>query len=51
MTYRHAGSQPEQHADDDDLGQAGTLTREVMSATDRQQLAGNLVAHAGRDRR
>jgi catalase len=37
----------EQHAEDDDFGQAGTLVRDIMSATDRDHLAGNIVAHAG----
>jgi catalase len=37
----------EQHAEDDDFGQAGTLVRDIMSATDREHLATNIVAHAG----
>jgi catalase len=37
----------EQHADDDDFIQPGTLYREVMSPTDREHLATNIVAHAG----
>ena len=35
------------HAEDDDFGQPGTLVREVMTATDREHLAANIVAHAG----
>jgi catalase len=35
------------HREDDDFGQAGTLVRDVMSDTDREHLAGNIVAHAG----
>ncbi|MCW2984693.1 MAG: Catalase, partial [Conexibacter sp.] len=35
------------HRDDDDFGQAGTLVRDVMDETDREHLAGNIVAHAG----
>ena len=34
------------HAQDDDFGQAGTLYRDVMSDTDREHLAANIVAHA-----
>jgi catalase len=34
------------HRDDDDFVQAGTLVREVMSATDRDHLVDNIVAHA-----
>jgi catalase len=37
----------ELHAEDDDFGQAGTLVRDVMSATDREHLVTNIVAHAG----
>jgi catalase len=37
----------ELHAEDDDFGQAGTLVRDVMSDTDREHLASNIVAHAG----
>jgi catalase len=37
----------EQHRDDDDFLQPGTLYRDVMSAADREHLAGNIVAHAG----
>jgi catalase len=36
----------EAHADDDDFVQAGTLYRDVMTATDREHLASNIVAHA-----
>jgi catalase len=36
----------EKHADDDDFGQAGTLYREVMSDTDRDNLVTNIVGHA-----
>jgi catalase len=35
------------HADDDDFGQPGTLVREVMSQTDRDNLAANILGHAG----
>jgi catalase len=34
------------HRDDDDFGQPGTLYRDVMDETDREHLAGNIVAHA-----
>ena len=34
-------------ADDDDFGQPGTLVREVMSQTDRDHLAANILGHAG----
>jgi len=34
-------------ADDDDFGQPGTLYREVMSQTDRDNLAANILGHAG----
>jgi catalase len=37
----------ELHAEDDDFGQPGTLVRDVMSDTDREHLANNIVAHAG----
>jgi len=33
------------HRDDDDFVQAGTLYREVMSDTDREHLASNIVGH------
>ncbi|HSV66596.1 MAG TPA: catalase [Mycobacteriales bacterium] len=33
------------HAEDDDFGQPGTLYREVLSETDREHLAGNIVGH------
>jgi catalase len=36
----------EQHRDDDDFIQAGTLYREVMSPVDRDHLVTNIVAHA-----
>jgi catalase len=36
----------DKHADDDDFVQAGTLYREVMSDTDREHLASNIIAHA-----
>ncbi len=36
----------EQHAEDDDFVQAGTLYRDVMSEVDRNHLASNIVAHA-----
>ena len=36
----------EKHAEDDDFGQAGTLYRDVMSDTDREHLASNIVGHA-----
>jgi catalase len=35
----------EKHADDDDFGQAGSLYREVMTPTDREHLASNIVEH------
>ncbi len=35
----------EAHRDDDDFSQPGTLYREVMSETDRDHLAGNIVWH------
>jgi catalase len=35
------------HRDDDDFVQPGTLYRDVLSATDREHLAANIVAHAG----
>ena len=34
-------------ADDDDFGQPGTLVRDVMSQTDRDHLAENILGHAG----
>ncbi|CAN5205341.1 catalase [soil metagenome] len=34
-------------AEDDDFGQPGTLVREVMSQEDRDNLAANIVGHAG----
>jgi catalase len=36
----------ELHAEDDDFTQAGMLYRDVMSATDRDHLVTNIVAHA-----
>ncbi|MGH8879997.1 MAG: catalase, partial [Stackebrandtia sp.] len=33
------------HAEDDDFGQPGTLYREVLTETDREHLANNIVAH------
>ncbi|MDQ3675787.1 MAG: catalase [Actinomycetota bacterium] len=36
----------EDHPEDDDFGQPGTLVREVMSQTDRDNLANNIVGHA-----
>jgi catalase len=33
------------HAEDDDFGQAGTLVREVMTATDRLHLSSNIAGH------
>jgi catalase len=39
----------EKHVDDDDFGQAGTLVRNVMSDTDREHLADNIVGHASDD--
>jgi catalase len=39
----------EKHADDDDFGQPGTLYRDVMGDTDRDNLVANIVAHAGDD--
>ncbi len=39
----------EKHAEDDDFGQPGTLYREVMSDTDREHLAMNIVGHASDD--
>jgi catalase len=35
------------HVDDDDFIQAGTLYRDVMSDTDREHLATNIITHAG----
>jgi catalase len=35
----------EAHKDDDDFVQAGTLYRQVMTPTDRDHLAGNIVWH------
>jgi catalase len=35
------------HRDDDDFGQAQTLYRQVMSETDRDHLATNIIDHAG----
>jgi len=35
----------EEHKDDDDFIQAGTLYRDVMSPVDREHLAGNIVWH------
>jgi catalase len=34
------------HVEDDDFGQAGTLVREVMSDTDREHIANNIIGHA-----
>jgi catalase len=34
-------------ADDDDFGQPGTLVREIMSQEDRDNLAANILGHAG----
>lgn len=34
------------HREDDDFGQAGALYRNVLSETDREHLAGNIVGHA-----
>ncbi len=31
------------HPQDDDFGQPGTLVREVLSDTDREHLAGNVI--------
>jgi catalase len=39
----------EKHAEDDDFGQPGTLYREVMDDTDREQLVANIVGHASED--
>ena len=36
----------EDHPEDDDFGQPGTLVRDVMSQTDRDNLASNIVGHA-----
>jgi catalase len=36
----------QQHRDDDDFVQPGTLYRDVMDATDRERLVTNIVAHA-----
>lgn len=33
--------------DDDDFGQPGTLVREVISQTDRDNLVTNILGHAG----
>ena len=33
------------HAEDDDFGQAGTLYRKVLSATDRDHMVDNIVGH------
>jgi catalase len=35
------------HPEDDDFGQPGTLVREVMSQADRDNLAANILGHAG----
>ncbi|MBA3328067.1 MAG: catalase [Solirubrobacterales bacterium] len=37
------------HAEDDDFGQPGTLYREVLSQTDRDNLAANIVGHASQE--
>ena len=34
------------HAEDDDFGQAGTLVREILSDTDVEHLASNVIGHA-----
>jgi catalase len=34
-------------ADDDDFGQAGTLYRQVLTPTDREHLASNIIGHLG----
>ncbi|HMA47333.1 MAG TPA: catalase, partial [Frankiaceae bacterium] len=34
------------HREDDDFGQPGTLYRDVLSETEREHLAGNIVTHA-----
>ena len=34
------------HSEDDDFGQPGTMVREVMSATDVEHLAANIIGHA-----
>ena len=36
----------EKHTEDDDFGQPGTMYREVMTDTDRNHLAANIVTHA-----
>jgi catalase len=40
---RHAYTK---RSEDDDLGQAGTLVRQVMSDQDRANLASNIIGHA-----
>jgi catalase len=37
----------EQHRDDDDFVQAGTLYRDILGPTDREHLVTNILAHAG----
>jgi catalase len=39
----------EKHAEDDDFVQAGALYRDVMSETDCEHLAGNIIGHASKD--
>ena len=39
----------EEHAEDDDFVQPGTLYREVMNGTDRENLVTNIVGHASDD--
>jgi catalase len=49
-SYRLSGeiirSAYSRHREDDDFGQPGTLYREVLSETDREHLAANIVGHA-----
>ena len=33
------------HAEDDDLGQAGTMVREVLDDAERERLVSNVVGH------
>lgn len=37
------------HAEDDDFGQAGTLYRKTLSATDKDHLVSNIVGHMSQD--
>ncbi len=37
------------HAEDDDFGQAGTLYRHTLSATDKDHLVSNIVGHMSQD--